>query len=47
MTEPQLVEEQKVGGDIPHVKTYASPNPTIKESIHLNQLMSIIDIDKI
>lgn len=30
----------------PKVKTYAPPNPSIKECIQLNQLMPIVDIDK-
>ena len=40
--ENQAVEEQNV----PQMKTYAPPNPTIKECIQLNQLMPIMDIDK-
>ena len=50
----QPVPEENVGGEQPpqeaqpepEPKTYAPPNPSIKECIQLNQLMPIIDIDK-
>ena len=46
MTENAPVQEGEVPQEVPQQKTYAPPNPTIKECIQLNQLMPIMDIDK-